>query len=284
MRVLDLFSGIAGFSLGLERVGMETVAFCENDKNCRELLSKHFPLTPIFPDVKTLKASDIPEGVDVICGGFPCQDVSYSGLQKGILEGERSGLWKQYARIISEVRPKYVVIENVENLIKNGIGVVLNDLYQIGYDAEWHCITAESVGYPHQRDRVFIISYPSRSGQYGNFRLSGQVHTDSEWEGEETHTEGQECESQLIPICPILSPGAFEELRSSYSNEFHAVSSVRRVVDGIPTKLDETRRKAAIKQLGNAIVPRIAEIVGRAILRDAIIQEERKKSLQLVQA
>src|SRR3954470_19482651 len=97
MNVLDLFSGIGGFSLGLERAGMRTVAFCEIDPFCRTVLAKHWPAVPIFPDVTQLRGADV-GAVDVICGGFPCQDISVAGRRAGI-EGERSGLWSEYARI-----------------------------------------------------------------------------------------------------------------------------------------------------------------------------------------
>ena len=119
MKVLDLFSGIGGFSLGLERAGMTTVAFCEIDKKAQQVLRKHWPNVPIFEDVCTLTKELLDERgitIDVICGGFPCQDISLAGKGAGI-EGERSGLWTEYARIISELRPKFVIVENVSALL-----------------------------------------------------------------------------------------------------------------------------------------------------------------------
>ena len=160
MRVLDLFSGIGGFSLGLERAGFETVAFCEIDKKCHKVLNKHWPDVPIFEDVCTLTKELLDERgitVDVICGGFPCQDISLAGKGAGI-EGERSGLWTEYARIISELRPKFVIVENVAALLSRGLDRVLGDLAEIGYDAEWHCIPASAVGAPHRRDRIWIVA------------------------------------------------------------------------------------------------------------------------------
>jgi DNA (cytosine-5)-methyltransferase 1 len=195
MNVLDLFSGIGGFSLGLERAGMRTVAFCESDEYCRAVLRRHWPDVPVWDDVRTLtfhegrlaadtikrrilEATEVCAGregagilgstnehqctpvyIDVICGGFPCQDISVAGKGAGIA-GERSILWKEFARIIGEVRPRYIIVENVAALLGRGLSVVLGDLAALGYDAEWHCIPACAVGAPHRRDRVWIVAYP----------------------------------------------------------------------------------------------------------------------------
>ncbi|MDX1950304.1 MAG: DNA (cytosine-5-)-methyltransferase, partial [Rickettsiales bacterium] len=164
LTVLDLFSGIGGFSLGAERAGWRTVSFCEIDKFCTEILKKRWPEVPIFDDIKSLTAEEIYKKVDskidVICGGFPCQDISVAGKKAGIT-GSRSSLWKEFARLINEIKPKYAIIENVANLRGNGLITVLQDLWQIGYDAEWHCIPASAVGAPHRRDRIWIIAYPN---------------------------------------------------------------------------------------------------------------------------
>ena len=171
MKVLDLFSGIGGFSLGLERAGMETVAFCEIDEYAQEVLIKHWPDVPVFADVKDLSARFIQKelnlNIDVICGGFPCQDISTAGKQKGI-KGERSGLWTEYKRLIKEIKPRYAIIENVANLRSKGLATVIKDLWEIGYVGEWHIISARAFGAPHVRERVWIIAYPSSE------RLPGQ--------------------------------------------------------------------------------------------------------------
>jgi DNA-cytosine methyltransferase len=171
LNVLDLFSGIGGISarksrdavsLGLERAGMRTVAFCEIEPYCRAVLRKHWPNVPCYDDVRTLTADRLEQTEllpDVICGGFPCQDISIAGKGAGI-EGERSGLWKEYARIIGELRPRYVIVENVAALLGRGLGRVLGDLAALGYDAEWHCIPASAVGAPHRRDRLWLVAYP----------------------------------------------------------------------------------------------------------------------------
>ncbi|MCE3232478.1 MAG: (cytosine-5-)-methyltransferase [Rickettsiaceae bacterium] len=167
LKVLDIFSGIGGFSLGLERAGMETVAFCEIEPFCQSIIEKHWPKTRIFTDVKILNKELLSRsgvtGINVIAGGFPCQDISCAGKQRGI-EGERSGLWKEYKRLINELRPDYAIIENVANLRSRGLATVLQDLWEIGYDVQWHCIPASSVGAPHRRDRIWIIAYPTVKG------------------------------------------------------------------------------------------------------------------------
>jgi DNA (cytosine-5)-methyltransferase 1 len=227
MRVLDLFSGIGGFSLGLERAGFETVAFCEIDKKCHKVLQKHWPNVPIFEDVCTLTKEVLDErgiSVDVICGGFPCQDISLAGKGAGI-EGERSGLWREYARIISELRPKFVIVENVSALLSRGLDRVLGDLAEIGYDAEWHCIPASAVGAPHRRDRIWIVAYSRRF-------------------------------APQIPFARQLA-----SVKVSERNGWWAVEpDVGRVAHGVPNRLDR------LKQLGNAVVPQIPELIGKAIM------------------
>jgi DNA (cytosine-5)-methyltransferase 1 len=157
LKVLDLFSGIGGFSLGLERAGMETIAFCEFDKHAQLVLKKHWPNVPIFDDVRTLDGKQFRGTVDVICGGFPCQDLSNAGKKAGI-GGERSSLYREMLRIISECLPRYAIFENVSALLTGESGrwfaQFLYDLASVGYDAEWHCISASELGAQHHRDRV----------------------------------------------------------------------------------------------------------------------------------
>ncbi|WP_085905877.1 DNA cytosine methyltransferase [Kiloniella majae] len=182
LKVLDLFSGIGGFSLGLERTGgFKTVAFCEIEEYPRKVLAKHWPNVPIYKDVRNVNAKQLlADGVtaDVVTGGFPCQDLSTAGKQAGI-EAERSGLWSELCRVIGDVRPKYAIVENVANLLSGPseqrggwFGRVLGDLASIGYDAEWHCIPAAAVGAPHRRDRAWIIAYPKskRCSQAGELQ------------------------------------------------------------------------------------------------------------------
>lgn len=161
MRVLDLFSGIGGISLGLHRAGMTTSAFCEINPYCRRVLSRHFPGVPIYDDVRTLTAARLrADGVvfDLIAGGFPCQDVSVAGRGIG-LSGERSGLWFEFHRLIGETRPAWCFIENVPALRSRGLDQLLGGLAALGYDAEWDCVPASALGARHRRDRLWLVAY-----------------------------------------------------------------------------------------------------------------------------
>lgn len=234
MRVLDLFSGIGGFSLGLERAGMRTIAFCEIDPVCRKVLQKHWPNVPIFENVKLLTKENISEPVEIICGGFPCQDISVAGRGAG-LAGERSGLWYQFHRLIEEFNPKYVIIENVAALRSRGLDAVLGSLAQIGYDGQWHCIPASALGAPHQRDRVWILAYP--------MRLGTQVSPEGKLAAEQMlGGEGQTWRAASYAVCWATEP------------------RVGGMAYGVPGRVDR------LKQLGNAVVPQIPELIGRAIM------------------
>jgi DNA (cytosine-5)-methyltransferase 1 len=185
LRVLSLFAGIGGFDLGLERTGgFETVAFCEIDPFCRRVLAKHWPKVACYEDVRELTAERLrADGIvpDVIAGGFPCQDISTAGSGAGI-EGKRSGLWSEFARLIGELRPRFVIVENVSALLNRGIDRVLGDLATIRYDAEWDCIPAAAVGAPHIRDRVWIVAYPQHphADSAGSHREGMHINRDAE--------------------------------------------------------------------------------------------------------
>lgn len=195
LRVLDLFSGIGGFSLGLDRTGgFETVAFCEIEDYPRRVLAKHWPGVPIYDDVRTLTADALARDgidVDVICGGFPCQDLSFAGKRAGI-EGARSGLWREYARLIGEIRPRYVLVENVPGLLNLGMGAVLGDLAALGYDATWDCIPASAVGAPHRRDRVWIIAHTNSNSKHaGPVDAEAQGAPQSVADADDTGSQGR---------------------------------------------------------------------------------------------
>jgi DNA (cytosine-5)-methyltransferase 1 len=273
VNVLDLFSGIGAFSLGLERAGMNTVAFCEIDPFCRAVLSKHWPDIPIYTDVRKLNWGRLHAdgiAVDVICGGWPCQDLSVAGRGEG-LQGQRSGLWSDFARIIRELRPHYVVMENVAVLLSRGLDVVLGDLAQIGYDAEWHCIPAAAVGAPHRRDRIWIVAYPDGGGR-GRQRVT-------------QHSDQQCASGDLVDRCGApgrrdrpdmgLAGGARLPLGPGTLREWaHAATTgtgwwateplMGRVVTRVADRVDRRQRLIA---LGNALVPAISEVLGRAIMQ-----------------
>jgi DNA (cytosine-5)-methyltransferase 1 len=162
LRLLDLFSGIGGFSYAAERLvgGYETVAFVEREPFCQSVLRKHWPIVPIHDDICKFQPKQ--HSADVICGGFPCQDISTAGKQAGIKQGTRSGLFYELMRIVRLVEPRYIVLENVAAILNNGLDVVLGELAEAGFDAEWACIPASAVGACHQRDRWWLVAYPSR--------------------------------------------------------------------------------------------------------------------------
>jgi DNA (cytosine-5)-methyltransferase 1 len=254
-KVLDLFSGVGGFSLGLERTGgFQTEAFCEIDPFCRKVLAKHWPNVRQYEDVRELTADRLDaDGIvpDVICGGFPCQDISFAGKGRGI-EGERSGLWFEYQRLIDEIRPQWVLVENVPALRSRGLDQVLGALSAIGYNAEWHCIPAGAIGAPHVRDRIWIVAHPNGQGK---------------------HVEPLDAEVARIPEAlantggirlpereGLLSRGQISDAAASAPRQWNDMSEVGRAVPGLPNRVDRLRA------LGNAAVPQIPELIGRAIL------------------
>jgi DNA (cytosine-5)-methyltransferase 1 len=176
LKVGSLFTGIGGIDLGLERAGFEIAWQCELDSWCRQLLHQHWPSVPQYEDVTELRGGQL-EPVEMLAGGFPCQDVSVAGRQAGLKEGTRSGLWSEYARLIGEIRPRYVLVENVPGLLVRGMDRVLGDLSELGYDAEWRTISAADVGAPHLRKRIWIVAYPAeqrlQGGSTGRQNVSG---------------------------------------------------------------------------------------------------------------
>ena len=313
LRLLDLFSGIGGFSLGLERSGgFETVAFCEIEDFPRRVLAKHWPKVPCYHDIRKLTADRLAAdgiAVDAICGGFPCQDISNAGKQAGI-EGERSGLWSEYARLIGELRPRVVFVENVSALLGRGLDRVLRDLAALGYDAWWDCIPASAVGAPHQRDRLWLVAYPAhmqRDGgdDYASFGLEVQQVSQSgngcwapalayakgerggaglrqgrqvsDWhqsgdrsgyvadafstrlEGQSGSMDVEREEPGRYPPQPDGSASPQGLCSGGDRSEWWSTEpNVGRVAHGIPA------RAHRLKALGNAVVPQIPELLGRA--------------------
>jgi DNA (cytosine-5)-methyltransferase 1 len=167
----SLFTGMGGLDRGLEAAGHTVAWQVERDPYCLRLLESVWPGVPKFDDVRTCGAHNL-EPVDCIAGGFPCQDISYAGPGDG-MDGARSGLWAEYARIVGELRPSLVLVENVPALLTRGMGVVLGALAVLGFDAEWSDLSACAVGAPHVRRRVFIVAYPD--GEHGRPRLRDSV-------------------------------------------------------------------------------------------------------------
>ena len=239
MNVLDIFSGIGGFSLGLERAGMRTVAFCEIDPYCRAVLRKHWPDVPCYEDVRLLTAQRMhADGIvaDVICGGFPCQDVSFAGSGLA-LDGERSGLWSEMFRLIREVRPRYAIIENVAALAVRGLGQILRDLASIRFDAEWDTVSACSLGAPHMRRRMFIVAYPDGINGWSRLR-----------------------NSDARKVGTLQAIDGLARARTRFRERLANPSALYRGADGLAFGMERNRA------IGNSVFPQIPEIIGRAIM------------------
>jgi DNA (cytosine-5)-methyltransferase 1 len=246
MRIGSLFSGIGGLELGLEWAGVgHTIWQVEQDPFCRDVLAQHWPDATRFNDVREVGAHNL-EPVDVICGGFPCQDVSTLGKRAGMGEGTRSGLWVEFARIIGELSPSLVIVENTRGLESLGLHLVLADLRALGYRGERSFVPACAVGAPHTRSRLFILAYASRQRVGGHWTTGATGPTAGGWSH---HAGGAQGASEW------RSPDA---------------PGVQRVVDGIPTRMDRDRTRA----LGNAVVPHVAEVVGRRLMQLAAEQGE----------
>jgi DNA (cytosine-5)-methyltransferase 1 len=262
---------------------METVAFCEFDKHAQKVIKKHWPDIPIHDDVRTLDGKQYRGSVDVVCGGFPCQDLSSAGKQVGF-GGERSSLYREMLRVISECMPRYAIFENVTGLLtgESGrwFGQFLYDLASIGYDAEWHCISAGYVGAQHHRDRVWIIAYPSSNGE-GIIRDG--LSTRNELRNSETEKQGRNIiehgpnrntKAQILTNSDLQRCEGFAQVAESLKQQIESMRSdtdkrerfnlsepaLCGANDGVS---GSTHR---LKQLGNAVVPQIPEAIGRAIM------------------
>ena len=320
----SLFAGIGGFDLGFERAGMVCKWQVEIDDYANRVLAKHWPAVHRERDIRQCGAHNL-QPVDVVCGGFPCQDISYAGLGAG-LDGERSGLFFEAVRVVRELQPRVVVLENVAALLTRGLDRVLGTLAAIGYDAEWHCIPAAAVGAPHIRDRVFVVAYRKGDGwQQGQSFAGGgaegiaqgeklrsgngcQDVADTDNKDKSKHEKSPRHSEQKRRATPTRGKASRQEDRKASNNgtcrhgealadtdsvanktsqnaftespERHAwlgsagrsgpcrsasdwwatEPDVGRVADGVPNRVDRLRG------LGNAVVPQVAEWIGRRIV------------------
>ena len=305
----SLFAGIGGFDLGFERAGIETVWQVEIEEFCLKVLERHFPNAKRFKDIREVGAHNL-EKVDIISGGFPCTDISIAGKKAGIT-GKQSGLWSEMFRVIGELRPRFAVIENVPNLVKLGLDRVLIDLASIGYDAEWQIISARDLGAWHLRKRIWIVAYPQGDGyrqvQYKctkkllyknketqkfkggcrNVSNADKIHDDNPGYGtskvcgkRQEKTEIQkhisdsgnkrirEHKRETKENQSISRSGLNQRIREAFDEgrERWAVEpQLDRLVDGISHRVDQ------LKGLGNAIVPQIAEIIGKLIMESTSV-------------
>lgn len=256
LKVFDCYSGIGGFSYGLQMTGgFETVAFCEINPYCQKVLHKHWSDVPCFDDVKRIDSKTIEQlpPIDCFTAGFPCQPFSIAGNMKG--SNDNRNLWSETIRVIRLLRPRYIILENVPNIrtIERGyvFGRILADLAQSGYDAEWQCISARSVGAPHKRERVFLIAYSNsirRRTVFNHVESNVETRPD-EWKTAQGITRWSDCQRWFM---------SFME-----TNRLRDASRVQRDDDGISRRLDRLRG------LGNAVVPQVVSILGYLILNHA---------------
>jgi DNA (cytosine-5)-methyltransferase 1 len=245
----SLFAGIGGMDLGLERAGMTCKWQVEIDPFCNKILEKHWPDVKRYGDIRTV--TDL-EQVDLIAGGFPCQDISRAGNMHGIY-AERSGLWGEYCRIIRLLQPKGVLVENVSALLDGGISRVLGELAACGYDAEWDCIPAASVGAPHIRDRIFIFAHSRCESRWIWQGGSTNGHNLLAEQGDDRQEAQRGSNRKLIALVKGVHPRTPEDW-------WRTQSSVDRSTYGVPYRLDR------LKSGGNAVVPQVAEWIGRRIM------------------
>lgn len=297
----ELFAGIGGMGLGLEWAGMRVRWQVEKDPWCRGRLSVHWPEVERHELVEDVGAHNL-EPVDLVCGGFPCQPVSGAG--KKLAEADERWLWPHFERVVRELRPSFALVENVPGLLVRGMGTVLGDLAALGYDAEWDCIPAAAVGAPHLRYRVFIVASPRPAPWIGSVlrladtgRLDGFRRTDVRpaargpdgpgrgWEHGELEGEsrpvsdgcgargrGDRADVDNAPgsgpqgagLRSTREPNGEPESRRLPSDPgwWSAEPGVGRVAHGVPARVDRLRA------LGNAVVPQVAEWIGRRLMEE----------------
>ena len=248
LKLLDTFSGIGGFSYAAEKLvgGFETTQFIEIDPYCQKVLNKHWPKVPIHDDITTLTAE--PFQFDAVCGGFPCTDISTAGKRLGITKETRSGLFYELMRVIRMVRPKYIILENVAAILNNGLGIVLGELSEGGYNAEWSTFRAsDTVQACHHRDRWFLVAYK-------------RTFTNPQGIGMEGMRSSREQVKLKMEKTGLSKWGYKRRLLSPNWRSYTSEPCLRRGDDGLSNKLDASQRVQRLKQLGNSIVPQVAAI------------------------
>ena len=274
IKIGSLFAGIGGFELGLERAipNSETIWQVEQEPFCQKILKKHWPHSKIYNDVRAVGAHNL-EQVDIICGGFPCQDISTANTKAKGLEGEKSSLWFEMLRIIRELRPRVVVLENVPTLTVRGLSTILGALTKSGYDSEWEIISAAKFGAVHLRKRWFCVAYPSSlSDKRRPFADANQTSL-----RQKETPRSRRAPTSFSTAESKWGTGDSSVTKQKISNNGGMQSSnywrervppepiIHRMDDGISTRLDK------IKALGNAIVPQCSEYIGRHIFESGVL-------------
>lgn len=269
MRVGSLFSGIAGIELGLERAGgFETAWFVECDPYAQVVLRKHYPTIPIYDDVKNIRWKELPK-IDMLTGGFPCQDVSVANPKGGgVATGKKSSLWKHYAEAIRTLRPRFALIENVTNLSNKGLNIVLSDLAKMRYDAEWFDLRAADFGLPHIRERLFIIAYPPHDHDGEQCEKS----TKETHDGHSGRVRVSRLYQELATIKVYVDASFSREDVEAWYDELSEPAFLG-AGNGFFNRKDRT------KCVGNAVSPRCAEAIGRAINESMNVGRREKKKV-----
>jgi len=280
LKILDTFAGIGGFSYAAHELvgGFETTQFVEIDPFCQKVLKKHFPKVPCHDDIKTFTA--YPGQYDVITGGFPCQDISVAGRREGITDQSRSGLFYELIRVIRLVRPKFVVMENVAAILNNGLDIVLGELSEAGYDAEWSIISASSLGAAHRRSRWWCVAYTNDYGSSSstinevddetNSSSQERQNQVSESSGSSESSDSRVIRSSEGNVTDSNSEGLQRKILSKMESGIWSAKHTRRLDPnwrsyvskpilprgsyGLSNRVDRT------KALGNSIVPAVAAI------------------------
>tara|TARA_R110000824_G_scaffold36683_2_gene113690 strand:+ start:69 stop:953 length:885 start_codon:yes stop_codon:yes gene_type:complete len=285
MRVLDLFSGIGGFSLGLEACGMTTAAFCERDEFCTKILNKHWPDVPVHSDVRKLDGTKYAGSIDVVCGGFPCQPFSVAGQQRG--KDDDRHLWPEMLRVISESKPRWVIGENVSGFVRMALDDVSLDLENEGYTVRTFVLPACAADAKHRRDRVFIVGYASSKhrGRRANGRRESGLEMGKDLLAQTrreqvSNSTGRSSEDEYVAnaTSPRSEAGlprqesrkerhtrkpdheGNQRLGWETGGDWATEPAVGRVADGVPNRVDR------IKSLGNAVVPQLIQIIGELVL------------------
>ena len=267
LSVGSLFSGIGGLDLGLERAGMEIIWQSEIDPYCNKVLKKHWPEVPNYGNIKEIDWSRVPRP-DVICGGYPCQPFSTAGKRRGTDDPRH--LWPWVRDAISNLRPRYAILENVRGHLSMGGLQVIGELAEVGYNAEWRVVSAAGMGAPHRRDRIIIVAYPNDTGKRtprGNMEQQGE--TGSAERGNSWNELGgrganvadtnsgrrEQCQPETKPLSWTSGSS-----KRDYANWWQVEPDVGRVVNGVSARVDRLRG------LGNAVVPQVAEYIGRLVM------------------
>jgi DNA (cytosine-5)-methyltransferase 1 len=266
VKIGSLFAGIGGFELGIERAipNSETIWQVEQNPFCQSILSKHWPKAKIYNDVRDITINNV-EPVDVLLGGFPCQSISVGGKMEGLENENKSGLWWEMWRIIGDIRPRVVIMENVANIIRLGGADVVGSLAKIGYDCEWTIISAKQFGAPHVRERWFCVAYTN--SQRHQTSQNQSIRFEIRGEGIRSKSPGGAI-PQRIPTGTNTTGGHWSRCKDQ--------PIICGVDDGIPNWVDRTTKREhnqRLQALGNAIVPQCSQWVGEQVLKSGLLDD-----------